>query len=362
MLNICLTFDYELFLGENFYSETEILFQPTEKLLEVLRRQNITSTFFVDVCSVFQYKKFGLVEYCHAFENQLLQMNKYHQDVQLHVHSNWLNSKCEDGKWKISPEGYRIHTFGFDENSRLSAPAIIREGKLYLERILKNQDKNYKCIAYRAGGFCIQPEHELVSSLRNNQILIDSSVAIKMKNSGEHFYDYTDIPNEANWWFSSEDGVKKAIEVPDEQSIFEVPVGSAKNSVLSRLFISKSKRIIPGDRKSGLYIEHKYDIFNEKKTRMIRHVLSSFNKYSVLSLDFMHHELLFKHVTEQYKKYDCKNKDVFLSIILHPKLAADIHIHNMDCFISKLKLHSDQFKFVSMDDIYNKVTAEKTER
>ena len=44
MLNVCITFDYELFLGKNNASYQEILFQPTDRLIELLSRKGVSGT------------------------------------------------------------------------------------------------------------------------------------------------------------------------------------------------------------------------------------------------------------------------------------------------------------------------------
>ena len=52
MLNICITFDYELFLGKNNAPYKEILFTPTDNLIRTLSEKGVSGTFFADVCSV----------------------------------------------------------------------------------------------------------------------------------------------------------------------------------------------------------------------------------------------------------------------------------------------------------------------
>ena len=38
MLNIFFTADYEMYFGKNYYTDTEILFEPTEKLVETFNK------------------------------------------------------------------------------------------------------------------------------------------------------------------------------------------------------------------------------------------------------------------------------------------------------------------------------------
>ena len=71
MLIVCPTIDYEIFLGKNLLSTDEILFKPTEKILKLWKDFNINGTFFPDVCSVWQHKKFGINNYVETFESQM---------------------------------------------------------------------------------------------------------------------------------------------------------------------------------------------------------------------------------------------------------------------------------------------------
>ena len=146
MLNIAITFDYELFLGENYLSDDEILFSPTRRLEELLDSHGITSTFFADVCSVFAHKKYGLNQYVNSFEDQLRELIKHGHDVQLHLHPNWLLSEYRNEKWIFDTTHYRLHDFGFD-SCDLTVPGIIHMGKEYLEKIIFPVSSDYKCIA-----------------------------------------------------------------------------------------------------------------------------------------------------------------------------------------------------------------------
>ena len=59
MLKICLSFDYELFLGENDASYEDILFSPTRDLQYMLNEEGVYGTFFADVCSAIVHSHYG---------------------------------------------------------------------------------------------------------------------------------------------------------------------------------------------------------------------------------------------------------------------------------------------------------------
>ena len=110
-MNLILTFDYELFLGDNYTSYDIILFRKTEQICEMLKKYEIKCTFFADVYSAIQHKKYGLFDYSEAFEKQIQWLVKEGHDVQLHIHPHWIMSKYVDGKWIHKKEFYRLSSF-----------------------------------------------------------------------------------------------------------------------------------------------------------------------------------------------------------------------------------------------------------
>ena len=225
MLKICLTFDYELFLGRNLASYQEILFQPTENIMNTLSSLGVSGTFFADVCSVYAHRQLGDDKYCESFQSQIIDLIRHGQDVQLHLHTNWLNAEIIDGKIVPGNKDYRIHSLGFNSGGR--ANEVIRKGKEYLENACSSVDKSYKCIAYRAGGFSVQPEKELFEALNENGIVIDSSVVPHMKAETVNYYDFRDVPDKMNWWIDPQKGISEESE-KSIKTIFEVPIATTR--------------------------------------------------------------------------------------------------------------------------------------
>ena len=46
MKRVTLTWDYEIFFGENYYDINTVLIEPTERLLSICSEHNIQCTFF----------------------------------------------------------------------------------------------------------------------------------------------------------------------------------------------------------------------------------------------------------------------------------------------------------------------------
>ena len=348
MLKLCITFDYELFLGENYVSEKEVLFDPSQKLSDALTEEGVRATYYADVCSVFQYQKYGVSSYTEQFTDQICKLYQSGHDIQLHIHPNWLNSTYENGKWTISSKGYKLHDFDLNENG--NGRHLLKQGKEYLENTLRSVNDNYRCIAYRAGGFCIQPETKLFEALLENGIIIDSSVAQKqVAVATVQDYNFKKIPNALNWWMTPIDGFSKAV-LKQENALYEVCIGGVKNNPFKFLGIPKSCLRVRGRSGCGcgMKIEHiKASPFKRKIRNIKRHLWS----YGVLSLDTRGYRVLLRDIDELYRRYRCDEKDQYVSLICHPKLASDEVIENMRRFVREVKKESGKYQFVTMSDI-----------
>ena len=336
MLNVALTFDYELFFGENFDTADAILFDPTKKLLDVLDRYNVKATFFADVLSVYMHEKYGLTDYCEKFKAQLQDMISRGHDVQLHIHSNWLKSMFADGKWNFDIDSYRIHTFGFDNNEETSVPNIIKWGKEYLESVAREVDGNYCCVAYRAGGYSVQPHEQLFKCLLKNQIYIDSSVAIGQKADGVNKYDFTEFPERCGWWVKTDGKLNEPSEQA-ENAMYEIPIYFYRNSLLRRLFAPKSEQRLKLGKMRGSFVGTNTQNISTKRKRKLE-ILFSYGKIkSLLSVDSLPYQAVLRAIDICAKKNSSKNGSI--SIIGHPKLVDNVWLENFDNFLNEAKKH-----------------------
>ncbi len=348
MLNIAITFDYELFFGENFASADEVLFSPTEQLLKTLQKYNVKATFFVDVLSVYMHEKKGEISYCQKFIQQIQNMVQDGHDVQLHIHSNWLTSEYLNGKWIFDAGNYGIHSFGFDENKEMSAYGIIKWGKEFLENNLRKIDENYTCFAFRAGGYCIQPHKELFQALNKNGIWIDSSVAVQQKKDNINIYDYTDIPPERNGWWIKNAGRLKDQVSSDEGDVYEVPVICTSRSLLRRLLHPESEKTLRCGKPKGTYIGESKNVPVRCKTLNKLKVLINYNQgkpmltYDSLRYGAIHREL--------FKRANRAKGDEYVSIIGHPKLIDTIWLANFEEFLKGIDSRHN-CRFVTMTEI-----------
>ena len=344
MLYLSITFDYELFFGDNYGSYDEVLFSPTYGLIDFLKKRDVSATFFADVCSVPVSIKYGQHSYSDGFKKQIIYLLKNGQDVQLHLHPHWFGSKYEDDKWSFSADGYRLGEYDSEQ-----IESIVSDGVKYLNDTLNPVDGKYSCIAYRAGGFSIQPQEQIIKALYNNGIRIDSSIAPGLyADTGALYYDYRHKLSEINWhvscnsqWWEDDNA---------EISLLEIPVATIDKSpvafAVKRLF-QPSKLFKNLGATRGSFIPGK-SIDNSLLKKIYR------NLYGVnaISMDTFSADYLFYQVKRLQKKV--RENDAFVALIGHPKLVNDIYISNLSKFIEMVNT-VDDVEFVSIKDAYLKM-------
>jgi hypothetical protein len=356
MLNLCITCDHEIFFGDNHLSENDILIKPTYELAELFENNNVRATFFTDVCSIFRYKSLNMIDYPNRMEEQLKELLRRGHDVQLHLHPHWYYSDYKNGQWRFEKTSYRLQSFGFNssDSSNISAEKIIKDGKDYLETLLRPVDACYQCIAFRAGGLCLQPERELLKTLKKNDINIDSSVIQRcFTNKGVHYYSYQKPPETPNWWINPETGINCDAGYNMEQNLFEIPIGSFNKKPM--LWILKRRGIYINckepSRGSYMTLSEAKNNFLTKFTARIKGFLFS---PIIFDFDIINDDALIKVLREYMKKFDCINNDYFVSILCHPKTFRNAHMKNVDSFLKKVLDNVPLIKFTTLHNVYDK--------
>lgn len=359
ILYLLFTADHEIFFGENYQTEKELLIDTTYRLMDILKHYGIPLTLMTDVCSIFRYRELGMHDYPYLMEEQLRYAMKTGHDVQLHLHPHWTYSMYTDGKWSFDQSRYRLHDFGFDENDKNSADSIISRGKNYLENLLQPIDPDYRCIAFRAGGWCLQPEKALIRSLLNHGMAIDTSVYKGgYQKNDTHYLDYRNVPKDTNWYIDPEIGLSKK----GASGILEIPIGSIskKPYLYLQKFRNRSyrrkylKTVI-----KGVPIGTKPQSFLRKLGDRITNLLTQplmFTYDSATAIELM------EFVSYYTRHLDYKNKDFYLSIIGHPKGLNDSNLREIDKFCRELLNHHDNnIRFTDYTDVYTRIIKRETD-
>ncbi|MBF0172348.1 MAG: hypothetical protein HQL83_02755 [Magnetococcales bacterium] len=226
MIHLLPSADYEFYLGRNFSREEEVLFEPTERLLAMYESLGLRTTLFCDVACIWRYREWGREEIASRMEQQMADALARGHDVQAHLHPHWLHARqTDDGGYQFDPRTYLLGTLDEDEaKCRLAVEHLARRTITYLNQLLQPVDANYRCIAFRAGGYGLQPRTPLIlEALIKAGFVIDSSIIPGFVfRSSTHQVDFTHTPNHPNYWLSPRTGLTQP--GPDGEGLFEIPI------------------------------------------------------------------------------------------------------------------------------------------
>ena len=220
--------DYEVFWSEND-DEIGVLIKPTDHLLTLAERLGFRFTLFVDVLSLRRYAEIGKTAFVEAAEEQLRRAVERGHDVQVHLHPHWLSATRVGERWRFSGDRFLLGAPGGDEGVFELSVRLLREARSYLEGLLRPSDPAYSVVAFRAGGYGLQPgEHEILRALIEAGYAIDSSVVPGMHlQTGRNRIDFRHVPDAGNYFLDETRGLT----APAPTGVLEVPIAAGPVSV-----------------------------------------------------------------------------------------------------------------------------------
>lgn len=335
MKKIYFTFDYELSLKKSGTAQ-KCLLEPTYRLLDVLDRYNYKVTFFIDTMYLERLKNENEKTYSDylKIENQLQDIVRRGHRIELHLHPHWIDAKyvADSNEWRWeSYEHYRLDSFSGEEIDKM-----FETGLIMLNSIAGKVDSTYHVIAFRAGGWCVEPFYILRNIFERYGIRIDSSVAPRIVlSSRTHNVDYSSLDSNISFYRFNDD-----VKEPVLNGFFiEMPITTYPvkfwQFVLSRIYLkifrSENKALF-GD---GIGLETNNHRSNFKKLCSI-----VFDKeYVMYTIDgFSFNRFVLRNIAN-----DKHEKIVFIS---HPKLLTK---HSL-CFF--VKASRTKLLFKTLYDYY----------
>jgi hypothetical protein len=172
---LALTHDWEL-RGDGSGDIEQIQFAPMRRLLGIYQKAGVRTTFMPDVLQQITFRVFEtelpeLKKHANEWDAHVLEAYRQGHDIQLHLHSQWSGARNWDGKWFLDGS-WSLVTY---EPER--AKGLIGQCKQYLETLIRADDPNYRCVAFRASALALAPSLHLLSSLVDLGIEIDVSMA-----------------------------------------------------------------------------------------------------------------------------------------------------------------------------------------
>ena len=240
MKKVILSFDYELFFGERSGTVDNSIIRPTELLLNKLDKINGKATFFVDYLMIkYLEAQPKTTKEARKITTQLQEIVQQGHRIELHIHPHWIDACYNgDGTWDFKDfTHYSLNSLPEDTVSDL-----FTEGCEMLNKIAGTVDPSYKVVAFRAGGWAVQPFSHLHKAFKKANIKIDSSVSCGFRYKGnDSFYDFTHVPDKPVYTF------KDDVLVEDKDGEFvEFPISSYEYTFPMRIINSIHRYINPG--------------------------------------------------------------------------------------------------------------------
>lgn len=322
-MNICITLDYELFLGAKTGTVKRCLIEPLEAFEHASRNGQVFFTIFVDATYLYRIfllkeKERDLAADYDSLVLHLQQLKEHGHDIQLHIHPHWAYSNYCNGEWVLDHDHYKLSDLSPDEASR-----IVAESKELLDEIV-----GYKTSIFRAGGFSAQPTSLITKIFNDSHIIADSTVCPGTKyDSAQQQYDYVDAPHAQLYRFSDD------INQPQENGKFlEIPFTMHHVSpvfhwklAFNRLFPSEVHKKM-GD---GESVKTTSESIVERMTR--------FYDCPVTIDGYKANFLMAAY--KRVKRNGCKQ----LTILGHPKLATPYSVGMLERFVGAATAAGDKF-------------------
>lgn len=304
MLNnkVILSFDYELFFGDESGTVRCSLVNPTNRLLDCMDSVGYKGNFFVDwqmLKFLKQEEDIRCQEDYALIVGQLKDMVRRGHRIELHIHPHWVDAKYKgDGKWDYSNfSHYCLNSFPKEEITQMFV-----DGVDTLTSIAKEVDPDYKIVAFRAGGWAVNPFELLKEGMIKTGIRIDSSVmeGIGVKTSHSDC-DFTNIRMPQEGYYRFEDDVMRS---EADGSFIEIPISACERGFAVKV-VSRLSRLLRLDFKP---------LTDGTHTRKADPVDQWMNPYGLGVFTFSNItplEIVIRQITNSQSRYTC--------YIEHPK-------------------------------------------
>ena len=336
-IRLLLTFDHELPLGSLKTSYKKALFDPTERLFESAEKNAFPVTLFTDVLCAIRYKEWDNEGFFVPYSNQLQKAVKLGHDVQLHLHPHWLTSSYENGVVIPSGDYSLAH---FDTNREQNISEIVNKGTKFLEDVCRKANNNYDVLAFRAGGYNIEPgSKDIFNELAKNGIRFDSSVVLKYYFVSKlSLIDFRKVPPMPNWYIGNDGDFRKSagsgiLEIPVAaipKTPFEMPTRFKLKHYAYRAPESHGTMVHEG--KPGSRLQQLRMMFSARMLTFDNHTLSA--KYLMRILDYN---------VQKFKHFETLN----LATCSHPKTMGDYSFTLMEQFIKMARKKYPEIEFTT---------------
>lgn len=342
-INILLTFDYELPLGGITQSYSHSLFEPADQLLVFAAEQKVPVVLFADILSYQRFSQSDDKTYTSGFRLQLQDAVSQGHDIQLHLHPHWLKTSVAASNFKPSPM-FKLSDFCnnvYPDN----IDGIVETGVRELTKICREAAPHYRCLAYRGGGYNLEPcSEKIIAALLNNGLIYDSTIVPGyFFLSAENRVDYRKVPKAPNWYLRRDGNMHNR----GSDGLWEVPIASIPKSPFEMPTALKMKKYAsraPEERGPMMHTTASPGLADKLKMLMSYRMLTIDNY--TYSPDYLHR--IFDQYIKKFKRYD----EISLSLIGHPKSMSNYSFDLLAGFIAHVrKKYGSSARFTTFSEL-----------
>jgi hypothetical protein len=191
MIKCIFTLDYEIY-GDGTGSLNELVYEPTERLLQVFDKWDARFVNYVEVAEFERIEAAGTDAAIDLVKEQVKDMHRRGYEIALHLHPQWYNARFEQGRWELDYAEYNLCTL---PQPRIAE--IVDRSVNYLGHMVGNP--RFSPISFRAGNWLFQPTHIAAQELSRRGLRIDSSV-FKGGLQRNHQLDYRPAMKNGYYW------------------------------------------------------------------------------------------------------------------------------------------------------------------
>jgi len=368
LIEVILSLDYEIF-GNGAGDVMRDIVEPTNRLLDICDQHGAKLTIMFEVAEYWAFKqtedRLGL-DYSPAniMAEQAQNAISRDHDVQLHLHPQWIGAELNDRVWRVRLDQWCIADLPHgldDKEDEYSIVGALSKGKHTLERIMCPIKPTYECIAFRAGGFHIQPSRYVIPAMKAAGLLIDSSVVQGLYNKSPWWCcDFrTAESNFGHWWTTADDVCRSG---PEYEQILELPVYSRMQSYITNLKWSKLRAELKRRKLESLYPGTIKQAGGIRSTHKITQILQKLASIHPVTVDFckLNARTMVKAVEEVMLKNrqsdDETGQTVPIVLIGHSKdFWNDEHLDNFLSTIRSFTVHKGGIRFSTFADVARKL-------
>ncbi len=335
---LVLSSDYELFGdGSGNVMSEQIL--PTTHLLKVLHPYGAKLTVMFEYGQYAAYERYKTLNHQFHSDNekikqQLIELITNGHDVQLHYHAQWYHAHYDPSTQKFRLDLTKVDICSLPYETITS---VLKEGKAFLQTLLRPYQHDYQCIAFRAGSWAVSNEPKLLRALKECGFIADSSVVPNATFESEQVnFEYKNSPHQYHYWYVSNALSKNVY----RSQFIELPLFTCKSSFAFLKYLNTKYYT------SKKYVKQRYtQKISEKNFSLYQKIKKILSRdYYMADLNTMSSSTLLSMVKCVLKENEHTTKTIPIMFIAHSKVSYGIdELHH---FFSYLQKHyADHIEF-----------------